>query len=79
MKKRSYYQVERLLSACLMALCLAGSTKADFIFGKAQSLGISGGVPWVTADDLELYFVSDRAGVDEAIEALLSRPLRAED
>ncbi len=63
MKWLNGYRIRLVLFGFVAVLMLtADSAKADFIFGKAQSLGISGGVPWVTADDLELYFVSDRAG-----------------
>jgi hypothetical protein len=63
MKRFNDSKIALLLLAFVLTLMLtAASAKADFIFGKAHMLGISGGVPWVTADHLELYFVSDRAG-----------------
>jgi len=50
-----------LVAFAPIVLIMSGSARADFYFGQAQSLGISGGAAWVSADDRELYFASTGA------------------
>lgn len=57
-----------LLVGSVVALLVVGSTKADFTFGPPQNLGPVVNSVWndssccTSADDLELYFASNRPG-----------------
>jgi hypothetical protein len=69
MKWSNYYRMRFLLIAFLAAIVLGGGNlKADFIFGEPEKLGpgvnsSSGDLaPWISHDNLELYFVSLRSG-----------------
>ena len=60
----SELRAELLLFGFVAAIVLCGgSANADFTFGAPQDLGLgSGGYSSVSADELELYFTSNRAG-----------------
>jgi hypothetical protein len=85
MKTRSYYHTERLLTACLTALSLAGSAHADFVFGKRVNLGPivnspqSDGWAHLSPDGLELYFTSNRPGGYGDYDIWMSRRASTED
>jgi hypothetical protein len=60
--------IKQLLFRFLTVLCVTGGVKADFIFGEPQNLGpvinsaSSDYGACISADGLELYFTSERAG-----------------
>jgi len=60
----SELRAELLLFGFVAAIVLcSGSANADFTFGEPQDLGLgNGSYSSVSADELELYFNSDRAG-----------------
>jgi len=71
MAKLNGYRMRLVLVGFVAAIVLGGGTaKADFTFGEPQDLGLGDGVVAdggsgyisVSADELELYFTSDRAG-----------------
>jgi hypothetical protein len=51
-----------LLGLCLFSGLDALPARADFTFGEPTSLGIGGGWPCISADDLELYLVQGAPG-----------------